>query len=174
MTTITRKFEIEPENIDPVISLFFDGEMNAEIGNGDLVPFWSRDKIMMMQDFEHSIRTELIVLDLTPLFDSFYANPENEVGFFEALEKALNERGLFTYNSDTRFGIYRAEDVNLQDADIINCLADNDERQTITIVIENVKAIHAELVRGNIIQHIEEEKRCNVFQSDMRYFLRNN
>lgn len=172
--TIIRKFEIEPENLAPAIMLEFDGVINIEIGGGGLVPFWSRDKIMMMQEFEHSIKTQLLVLDLVPLFDGFYANPDNEVPFFEALESALNERGFFTYNSDSRFEVYRPQEVNLADADIVACLADTEERQTITIVIENVKATHAELVKGNLVQHIEEEKRCDVFTPDIRYFLRSN
>lgn len=164
------QFEIEPENVEPTIAIWFDGTAEEEEAAGEITSYWARDKVTMVQDLEHEIRTLLLLLDLTPIFDKFYENTDNEVPFFEELETALNLAGYYTYNSDTRFEIYSPSDIDLSDENIKACFDDEEpEEGKIWINVTGVTAYQLEQIKLNLLAHIQEEIRCEVFPEAMSF-----
>ena len=114
------KFDIEPDDIEPMLSLSFEYEHGQELDDEEC--YWQRDKLLMAKELEKAIIVDC-KLDLADTFNAFFNNPDNEVQLFIDLEIQLNAAGFFTYNSDTRFHIYEASDVVLTDEYIIECLA---------------------------------------------------
>ena len=162
----TKKFTVEPESIEPVLALWFEYIHGQELDDKEV--YWQRDKMDMLKEFEKAIVSDLKI-NLSHVFALFYADRIKDVPMFEMLENCLNQAGFYTYNSDTRFEIYRAEDVDLNDDEIKTCL-ESDEPLDLgfTIRFSNLKGFEIEAVRLNIIEHIEEEKRCEVFPETLK------
>lgn len=156
-----RKFSIEPETIEPLLALWFEYIHGQELNDEEV--YWQRDKIIMAKEFESAIKSELH-LDLSHEFGLFYAEKIEEVPFFEMLEVRLNQAGFYTYNSDTRFEVYSSNDVDLNDDEIRQCLELDEVKQgQIWINLNGVSAYQIERIKLNMLEHIQEEIRCEVY-----------
>lgn len=114
-----KKFSIQPESIEAVLTLDFEYVHGQEIDNKAV--YWQQDKLIMAREFERAI-ADLLNVDLGAEFALFYADSIQEITFFELLETRLNELGFYTYNSDSTFEIFQPEDVDQNDPEVSLCL----------------------------------------------------
>lgn len=167
-----KKFTIEPETIEPLLALWFEYIHGQELDDKEV--YWQRDKIIMTKEFESAVKSDLN-LDLSHEFALFYAGKMEDVPFFERIEERLNQAGFYTYNSDTRFEVYSADDIDLSEPEIQACLELDEPRNgQLLITLKGVTDFQIEQIKLNLLAHIQEEIKCNVYPKSLSFDIYNN
>ena len=115
-TVEDRVLGMEPEDIDPLLSMWFDEwGMDVEGENGEEVDEESpaaRNKYVFLP-FIRDAKT-VLKIDLTPLVKRYLSLDEKdraEVMFCQSAAARIAKAGFYVYDSDSRFEVYAPEDM---------------------------------------------------------------
>ena len=113
-TEVDRRLEMEPEDVDPVLAMWFEDWSNSkELYKLDEFNPKNRNEYIFspfIRDVEGAYHINLRDLE-TKHLDPFNEDTRDENGFCQEAEDILVKAGLYVYNSDTRFEVYTKEDM---------------------------------------------------------------
>lgn len=98
---MSRLLDEQPSGVDPLYAVWFDTEEWAD----------AKQKFQQVVDLEGYL-VERHQLKFPAVFNKFYGDTKNEVGFFRELAESLCDCGFYVYDSDNYFEVYDAEQID--------------------------------------------------------------
>lgn len=95
-----RILDEQPGNVDPLYAFWFDASEWDD----------AKQKFQQVMHFEQYLVDEHQI-KIPDVFNKFYNDTRDEVGFFSLLATYLSDAGFYVYDSDTYFEVYDAETV---------------------------------------------------------------